>query len=209
MTTKVIMGFYNLKHLEQGSAKWLAWRKTVVGASDAPTIMGENPWTKPTYLMQEKMGLTREFGGNDATREGQRLEEFARRELEKESGLKLPPTIIQDEEYPFLAASLDAISKDFQHLFEIKCGKKAYEHVATTKSVPSYYVAQLQHMLMITGLQVMYFSVYRPSEKLLTLRVEREEKYISKLRKTEIDFVELLVSKGHEMQNKFHGKLIT
>jgi putative phage-type endonuclease len=202
------MGFYNLNNLEQGSAKWLAWRRTVVGASDAPTVMGENPWAKPAYLMQEKMGLTREFGGNDATREGQRLELFARQALEKESGLKLAPTIIQDEEHPFLAASLDAISKDFKHLFEIKCGKKSYEYVAENRKVPSYYYGQLQHMLMITQLSVMYLTVYRPDQKMLTLQVPYDEAYIHKLRNTELKFVDELVDRGHKIQDKFHGKLI-
>src|SRR5690606_2655687 len=36
-----------LVDLEQGSPEWLAWRAEGIGASDAATIMGENPYQTP------------------------------------------------------------------------------------------------------------------------------------------------------------------
>ena len=72
------MSFYLIDDLEQGSAEWLDWRRGVIGASDAATIMGENPWASARRLLEEKLGLHQSFGGNAATREGHRLEEFAR-----------------------------------------------------------------------------------------------------------------------------------
>ena len=71
------MSFYLIDHIEQGTSEWLNWRKGVIGASDAPTIMGENPWKSPTYLLDEKLGNHKEWGGNEATREGNRLENVA------------------------------------------------------------------------------------------------------------------------------------
>ena len=72
------MSFYLIDDLEQGSTEWLDWRRGVIGASDAATIMGENPWASSRRLLEEKLGLHQSFGGNAATREGHRLEEFAR-----------------------------------------------------------------------------------------------------------------------------------
>ena len=77
------MSFYFIEDLEQGSLEWHAWRRGVIGASDAATIMGENPWASAQRLLEEKLGLHRAFGGNAATREGHKLEEFAREALEK------------------------------------------------------------------------------------------------------------------------------
>ena len=39
--------------LTQGTAEWLEWRNNGIGASDAPTIMGENPWITITELCGE------------------------------------------------------------------------------------------------------------------------------------------------------------
>lgn len=51
------MAFYLVESLTQGSSEWLAWRKKVIGASDAPTIMGENHRESADHLMREKLGL--------------------------------------------------------------------------------------------------------------------------------------------------------
>ena len=40
--------------IQQGTKEWLEWRSQGIGASDAPAIMGENPWKRPETLLQEK-----------------------------------------------------------------------------------------------------------------------------------------------------------
>jgi putative phage-type endonuclease len=202
------MGFYVIDNLEQGSREWLDWRKGVIGASDAPTIMGENPWAKPSRLLEEKLGVHKEFHGNAATREGHRLEEIARKEIEQKFGETLRPTIVQDAEHPFLAASLDAINSKYSNLYEIKCGVKAYEIARSTRTTPKYYVAQLQHMMMITGIECVVFAAYRPSMPLVTFEVSRDDKYIKHMRSTEIKFVRDLLKSGHSIQSTFKGKLM-
>lgn len=177
----------------------------MVGASEAPTIMGENPWASPKSLMDKKLGLSKEFSGNNATREGQRLEGPARKDLEHSEGIKLRPVVVQDKELPFLAASLDALDKTNTLIYEIKCGVKSYEKTISSKQVPSYYFAQLQHMLMVTRLDCMYFAAYRPDRPLLILEVDRDDKYIKKLRSTEEKFVTELIKRGHSWQRTFVG----
>ena len=202
------MSFYLIDDLEQGTSEWRAWRKGVIGASDAPKIMGENPWGSRSSLMDEKLGRVREFQGNAKTREGNSLEGDARRSLEIKFKMKISPTIVQDSTDPFLAASLDGICSKRQNLFEIKAGVKAYEHTKQTKSVPEYYVGQLQHMLMVTELDSLTYAVYRPGMPLLTLKVGRDESYIKRLRKKEKEFVQELVNHGHEIQYHFVGRLV-
>lgn len=202
------MSFYRIDHLEQGTSEWLAWRKGVIGASDAPTIMGENPWASPTRLLEEKLGLNREFGGNAATREGNRLEDFGRQALIKKFKRNLWPTVVQDAMDPFLAASLDAIDATNKYILEIKCGAKAYELARSTRRVPSYYVGQLQHMLMVTQLESLCFAAYRPDEPLITFDVLRDERYIKELRKKETHFIQELAKRGHKVQKDFHGNKV-
>jgi len=85
------VSFYLIDDLEQGSREWHAWRKGVIGASDAPKIMGENPWGSRSSLLDEKLGLVREFQGNAKTREGNSFEGDARKSLESKYKMKLKP----------------------------------------------------------------------------------------------------------------------
>lgn len=203
------MGFYAIENLEQGSTEWLEWRRGVIGASDAPTIMGENPWSSANHLMKDKLGLNPPFHGNAATRDGQYHESFARKALIKEAKFNLIPLVVQDDKVPYFAASLDAVSEDFQHLFEIKCGVKSYQYVAENKRVPKYYFGQLQHMLMVLDLSVIYLTVYRPDQKMLTMQVPFDFQYVKTLKAKEEDFAKALTARGHKMQKTFKGKLVT
>ena len=199
------MSFYLIDDLEQGSTEWLNWRKGVIGASDAATIMGENPWASSRRLLEEKLGRHRTFSGNAATREGHRLEEFARDLLVKRYRHKIMPTVVQDSKDPFLAASLDGIDGSKTRIYEIKCGLKSYEKTRDSGVVPAYYVAQLQHMMMVTELNSLIFAAYRPDQGLISFEVERDEIYIKRLRKAELNFIKELKSQGHSIQNEFRG----
>ena len=197
--------YFELVGLEQGSDEWRHWRKGVIGASEAPTIMGENRWQSANYLLEEKLGLKAEFSGNAATREGNRLEIDARRLLSGKFNLELAPSVVQDGNVPYFAASLDAIDKRHTQVFEIKCGAKAYELVASKREIPTYYYGQLQHILMITQLDKIFYAAYRPYLELLTMEVPRNEVYISRLRETEEAFAESLRRRGHKLQLEFKG----
>jgi putative phage-type endonuclease len=199
------MSFYLIDDLEQGTAKWLQWRRGVIGASEAAIIMGENRWKGRHQLIDEKRGLVEPFKGNDGTREGQSLEEPARKALAKKYKEKLSPTIVQDVHEPFLAASLDAINTSNDQIYEIKCGARSYEMVEVSRKVPSYYVAQVQHMLMVTQMESLIFAAYRPNEPLITLEVFRNDSYIRELRRKEKDFIKELEGHGHKIQYEFRG----
>ncbi len=199
------MNFYLVDDIEQGTAKWLKWRKGVIGASEAAIIMGENRWKGRQQLIDEKRGLVEPFSGNAATREGHVLEEHARRELEKKYRQNLNATIVQDVFEPFLAASLDAINTSNDQIYEIKCGARSYEMVERSRKVPSYYVAHVQHILMVTQMESMIFAAYRPQEPLITFEVYRNDSYIRELRRKEKDFIKELESHGHKIQSEFRG----
>lgn len=43
-----------LINLAQGSQEWQGWRASVIGASDAPVIVGENPWRRRQALFNDR-----------------------------------------------------------------------------------------------------------------------------------------------------------
>ena len=199
------MSFYLIDDIEQGTEKWLEWRRGVIGASEAAIIMGDNRRKGRQQLLDEKLGLIEPFRGNELTREGNLIEPHARAALAKKYRQKLTPTIVQDIHEPFLAASLDGINSSRDKIYEIKCGARTYESVETSRKVPSYYVAQVQHMMMVTQMDSLIFAAYRPQEPLITFEVFRNDSYIRELRRKEKDFIKELEKHGHKIQNEFRG----
>lgn len=197
--------FYRDNDLEQGTYAWRAWRRSVIGASEAPTILGENPWNKRERLIEEKLGLRPEFAGNAATREGQALEPHARAAVSEYLDITFEPAIAQSAQHLFIAASLDGIDEHSQALIEIKCGVKSYEESAETGRVPGYYMAQLQHQLMVTCLDFLHYVAYRPERPLIVIPVARDDAYIARMLEAEVAFAEQLRAEGHRFQDTPRG----
>jgi hypothetical protein len=57
----------------------------------------------------------------------------------------------------------------------------------------------------VTQLDSLIFAAYRPDERLISFEVERDEDYIKKLRKEELNFVKELKSRNHDIQYEFRG----
>jgi putative phage-type endonuclease len=181
---------YKEVHLEQGSDAWLNWRSGGIGASDASTIMGENRFKQADELLYEKIHQVN-TPVNAAMMEGTRLEPEARRAYEEEKNADVVPLCIESVEYPWLRASLDGISKQRDLLVEIKCGRSSMRK-AQQGEIPDYYYGQIQHQLMITGLEVIDYWCYRPECGGILLQAERDDTYMKELFEVERKFFEEL-----------------
>ena len=179
---------YTIVVLEQGTREWLEWRHKGIGASDAPTIMGENPWKSATELLGEKRGPAREFGQNAAMARGTQLEPEARRCYMARTGRDVSPACLQSCRHDWLRASVDGLSVNGDAVVEIKCGDSVYRRVSQFRCVPDYYYGQLQHILAVTGLSSLDFWCYLPGRPELLLPVARDDAYIERLLNAEVEF---------------------
>ena len=180
---------YKIIDIEQGSPDWHNWRADGIGASDAPTIMGENPWKKPNDLLREKSSPKKEISDpNGVMARGTALEPEARSEYALEQGVEVMPACLQSMSCDWLRASLDGLSANGNKVVEIKCGESVYRRTASSGQVPGYYVGQLQHILAITMLESLDFWCYLPGRRSICLRVDRNDKYIEKLLRSESQF---------------------
>lgn len=179
---------YKIINLRQGTPEWLKWRNGGIGASDAPVIMGENPWKMSSELLDEKLGKGVPFTGNEATRRGSELEPFARKRYESDKCIEVSPLCLQSDQHSWMRASLDGLSSDMCTVVEIKCGESVYKQTASTGKVPQYYIGQLQHILAVTGLPSIDFFCYLPSRDPICVNVLRDAAYISKLISAEQTF---------------------
>ncbi len=172
---------FSLVDLEQGTQDWLAWRRGGIGASDAPAIMGENPWKSASTLAREKVHRRGSDFTNAAMAEGNRLEPVARALYVKRHGVSVAPACLQSHAHDWMKASVDGICAETARVVEIKCGKGAYDKTVSSGKPPRYYVGQLQHILAITGYARIDFCCYMPGRDLITLTVPRDEDYIARL----------------------------
>ena len=118
--------------LRQGTNAWHDWRKEGIGASDAASILGENPFRSARTVMDEKLEDSIERVDNPRVALGVALEPNARQAYCCSSGAVFEPACVQSTKHPWMRASLDGLSADGQHVIEIKCGRAAYWRTATT-----------------------------------------------------------------------------
>jgi len=184
---------YKIINLTQGSKEWLKWRSKGIGGSDVPTIMGENPWKSRNYLIQEKLGNKKIWGGNQATSQGQKYEPIIRAQIEKDLGLSIIPLCIQSRKNRWMRASLDGITHKGDKVIEIKFGKKVYSHVHQNNAPPEYHNGQLQHIIHLTGLDAIDYYCGAIDQPTIHLSIKKDELYIEKMLENEHLFIKELL----------------
>ena len=150
---------YTVIDVVQGSLEWLSWRNNGIGASDAPIIMGDSPWTTPYQLWKMKRGeLVNKV--NAPMRRGMEMEHQARLAYEKETGIIMQPICVQSVDNPWMRASLDGLSFGRKLALEIKCPGAEDHAMANAGKVPEKYKAQLAHIMAVIGAKSMHYWSY-------------------------------------------------
>jgi putative phage-type endonuclease len=175
-------------NLEQGSDEWLAWRTCGIGASEAPAILGENPWKSREQVLAEKCGLAERSATSPAMAFGTATEPEARASYVATLGVPVEPVCVQSLARDWLRASLDGFSVDGRTVVEIKCGTRVHARTAKTRQPPRHYVGQLQHILAVTGLEAIDFWCYLPGRPPVHVKVARDEAFIRRMLELEEAF---------------------
>lgn len=179
--------------MEQGTQEWKEFRKTKIGGSDAPVIMGVSPWKTPFQLWEEKI-LGKEQEITSSMSRGMALEESARQRFQEKVGVLMMPKVVVHPERDWQIASLDGISFDGKEILEIKHANKDVFYEATQGNLPDYYMMQIQHMLHVTGAERCYYFVSTGTEDTY-VSVLPNEKMINKIVKEEEKFFKFMIDK--------------
>ncbi len=179
--------------LVQGSPEWLSFRKSRIGASEAPIIMGVSPWTSPQALWEQKVGLKPAPIKTARMQRGHDLEEPARVEFARLMGISVEPMVVKHREYDWMIASLDGLDKEGKCLAEIKHPGVTDHLTALEGKVPDKYMPQMQHQIAVVESMLGYrldkaFYCSSDGEKMVIVPVERNDKYISSLIEEELEF---------------------
>ena len=164
-------------------------RRSYVGGSDAPIIMGMSPWRTPFQLWQDKLGLVPHQEENWAMKRGNELEPLARDLYIKYTGNQVKPKQVFHPDISFMMANMDGISDDQSVAVEIKCPGHEDHGKAKEGRVPIKYFPQLQHQLAVIGLDIIHYFSYLDGDFAL-VEVQRDEDYINELYDEETRFWE-------------------
>jgi putative phage-type endonuclease len=174
--------------LKQNTPEWEAWRKTKIGASDAPVIMGVSPHETPYQLWEEKLDLAtkKKTWGME---QGHLMEEKARKELEKLTGFLFSPQVKDHPTIPWMGASLDCMEVSGKYIGEIKYANQEDYCLAASGKIPEKHFPQLQHQLEVCGLEMTFYFSFNGEQGAL-VKVYRDDAYIKKMIKKEEEFWE-------------------
>ncbi len=146
---------------KQNTPEWLEWRKDKIGASDAPIILGLSPWTTPFQLWQTKLGLKPNIEETESMRRGKILEPVALEMFNEKEQVNLKPAVLVDKDHEWQIASLDGY--DTKVFCEIKCPGFEDHESAIKGKIPSKYVPQVVHQLMVSRCEKGFYVSYSPA----------------------------------------------
>lgn len=186
--------------IKQNTKDWQIWRGKGLGASDAPIIMGDSPWTTRFQLWGQKTGLIERPAPNSfqlqAMQRGHDLEPEARKRYEESVGLDFPPTSFEHDKYPFLRASLDGYNERGKMNLEIKCpGRIDHQTAAVNKQIPSKYFAQIQMQMLVSGAEACDYVSWDGKYSFVVIMVVEDREYQKKLLKELLAFWKLVETK--------------
>jgi len=145
---------------EQGSEAWHEWRKSGIGASDVPAIMGCSPYEKPWGLYARKTGNGKPVVQNDAMRKGVELEPKIRAYVSAKSGVDFAPVCVGSSDHPWAIASLDGFTADGGGcVLECKhVGKDAFAAFQASRLPPENHLCQMWYQAEVTGAAMVFYA---------------------------------------------------
>ena len=179
--------------MQQNTPEWLEMRRSMIGASDCPVIMGLSPYKTAFELWEEKV-LVKQQETSGAMARGHALESAARECFEKLTGLSVMPKVVIHAERAWQMASLDGITFDGTTIVEIKCPNKEVHALAEKGIIPDHYMAQIQHQFSASGAVKGYYFSFS-GERGALVEVFPDEKFIVKMLEKETEFFKLMVKK--------------
>lgn len=177
--------------VEQNTDAWLELRRTKIGASDAPIIMGCG-YKKPSHLMEEKL-TGKENYTTAAMQRGKDLEPVARELISVKHGAQYKPVVVQNSSIDWQIASLDGFDDATEYFIEIKCPNAEKYAKIVAGEVPIEYFWQIQHQLCVTDQRQASLFAFDGSNLVETI-IKKDESAISELIHAENEFHQKMIN---------------
>ncbi len=177
----------------QDRPKWLEMRRTGLGGSDAPAIVGMSKWKSPWDLWLEKTGQVEleDKSDNEYIYWGNALEDLVARRFCELTGKKVKRCgMLRNREYPFVLADVDRLVIGENAILECKTAASWKEDEWADDNIPDSYYLQIQHYLMCGGYDKAYVACLLGGNRFIWKEIERNEEDIQSLLEAEKYFWE-------------------
>jgi len=171
-------------------------RKSGLGSSDMPAVLGVSPWVRPEDLFEIKKGRRPEPEESPAMKRGKVLEAVAAELYQERTGRKLwrSNQTIRHRNYNWMLAHLDRriVGEDKGvGALEIKCPGLRTFAKCRREGLPYYYLVQLQHQMDVAGYEWGAFAVFNSELwEMIYFDVPRDQ-----------ELIDLIHEKGAEFWN--------
>jgi len=154
------------------------------------------------------MGFIDPEPANESMKRGNLLEPIARKLLCEQLGIELEPLVVESSEYGWMGASLDGISHLASHVCEIKCMKLSKHLQVSKETIDPCHYAQMQHQLICTNAEVIYYASYHPDapEPLTIVKIYPNIEYIENMIEKEKEFFFETMCNMHPTRESFKFK---
>ena len=165
---------------------FLEERKTGLGGSDMPVLLGVSPFGKtPTDIWREKLGYASPGADTAPMQRGRRLEPVAAEEYAKTTGRNIVTgvTLYRHPERPYLIGHVDGLIEDeagWSGVLEIKVPNIQTYLRYKREGLADYVVIQQQAYLAVTGKQWSSAWIWNPELwQGIEVKVQRDEQIIN------------------------------
>ena len=176
--------------LNMSHEDWLVERQKSIGGSDAPSIIGLNPWSSPYTVWADKLGKIPPKEDNEAMRLGRDLEDYVAKRFTEDTGKKVRREnfLLTNPQYPFAHANVDRMVVGEDAGLECKTTSVLNLKSFKNGAFPDTYYVQCVHYLMVTGCAKWYLAVLVLGKEFKVFEIERDEDEIKALAESEEAF---------------------
>lgn len=173
-------------------------RKSGLGSSDTPIVLGVSPWSRPEDLFEIKKGRRPEPEESPAMKRGKVLEAVAAELYQERTGRKLwrSNQTIRNKHFNWMLAHLDRriVGEDNGvGALEIKCPGLRTFAKCRREGLPFYYLVQLQHQMDVAGYEWGAFAVFNAELwEMIYFDVPRDQELIDLIHEKGAEFWSLV-----------------
>ena len=160
--------------------EWLKLRRTGIGASDAPAILGASPWASPVSVYADKIDADAPIEAESEVQEwGRILEPVILEHFETTTGRSIVPAgeLLRSTRWPMMLATLDGWHIDSCPWQPVEA-KNTWLSSNWTNGVPRDVWIQVQHQLAVTGCAVGSVAVLMSGFSFKWADLDRNDEFI-------------------------------
>lgn len=190
---------------QQTKDEWLNERRSGIGGSDAPAILGLSPFRSAHDVWLDKRGEAPARPPTEAMWWGTEMESLIARRFEERTGLLVvnPQRIFRHPDYAFLIGTPDRFIADASGPLtglEIKTANAFADGWGDEGSdeIPAHYLVQVHHYLTVTGAEMWYVAALIGGSDFRLYRVPRDTALSDEMTARLVDWWQRHIVEGEE-----------